>query len=165
MKCPSCGFNNIEGADSCESCQSDLTHPSHPVSKAPSFLQERTIREVPPQKALCVLPKTSLKEVIEKMGKLKASCAIVAQGNCIKGIFTERDLLFRVVGQKKLTDPVENAMTVPAITLNEGDSIAYALNKMSLGGYRHIPILKDERISGVISVRDILEFISKSLVN
>jgi len=82
------------------------------------------------------------------------------------GIFTERDALFRInTDADELGDrPIANYMTPSPQTLEITDKIAFALHRMDVGGYRHIPVLTDGRVSGVISVRDILRYISDHLL-
>jgi CBS domain-containing protein len=46
------------------------------------------------------------------------------------------------------------------VTLETNDRIAFALHKMNVGGYRHIPILFDGKLAGVISIRDILRYLT-----
>ena len=55
-------------------------------------------------------------------------------------------------------------MTESPETLEADDKIAFALHKMDVGGYRHIPILSDGEISGIISVRDILGHLTRELL-
>jgi CBS domain-containing protein len=52
-------------------------------------------------------------------------------------------------------------MTPDPVSLSEDDTLAYAVNKMSVGGYRHIPITRDGKPVGIISVRDLLRYLSK----
>lgn len=57
------------------------------------------------------------------------------------------------------TVPVKSVMTPNPETLEPEDSIAFALNKMSVGGYRHIPIVDGAKPVGVLSVRDVVDFL------
>ncbi len=78
------------------------------------------------------------------------------------GIFTERDVLFRIVdqGRNPATLPLADVMTSDPEVLPEKSNVAYALNKMSLGGFRHIPVVDEEhRPAFVVSVRDIIEYL------
>jgi CBS domain-containing protein len=82
------------------------------------------------------------------------------------GIFSERDALMRLgVNYANLTSrPIRDFMTPNPETVNLTDRIAFALHKMDLGGYRHIPVLDEGQVTGVISVRDILRYISEDLI-
>lgn len=76
------------------------------------------------------------------------------------GILTERDILKKVIGQLDLDSPVGEIMTPNPETVGMDDGIAYALNKMHIGGYRHIPVLdRQDRPVGVVSMRDVVKFI------
>ncbi len=80
----------------------------------------------------------------------------------LTGIFTERDVLFRIVdrGKNPAALPIGDVMTADPETLSVGSAVAYALNMMSVGGFRHIPVVDDEhRPACVISVRDVVEFL------
>jgi CBS domain-containing protein len=86
---------------------------------------------------------------------------LVGSSGRLVGIFTERDVLTKVVFRHDgpLT-PLESVMTPNPETLEAGATINYALNMMSVGGYRHIPIVdRDHKPVGVLSVRDIVDFL------
>ncbi len=58
--------------------------------------------------------------------------------------------------------PISEVMTVNPATLKSRDKIAYALHRMNVGGFRHVPILDDDgRLMGVISIRDILSYLTE----
>ena len=80
----------------------------------------------------------------------------------VNGVFTERDVLFRIVdrGRNPAQLPLQEVMTPDPETLSVRSTVAYALNKMSVGGFRHIPVVDDEdRPAFVVSVRDVVEFL------
>ena len=83
-------------------------------------------------------------------------------GSELTGIFTERDVLFRIVdrGRNPASLPIGEVMTAEPETLSVHATVAYVLNKMSVGGFRHVPVVDDEhRPYGVISVRDVVTFL------
>ena len=97
------------------------------------------------------------------MNEKKFGCILVARNGELQGILTERDIVFRLMSRGKDLSkiPVSEAMTPHPETLAEEDSLAFAVNKMSVGGFRHIPILREGKPVGVISVRDVLRYLSK----
>lgn len=125
-----------------------------------------------PKEPIVVGPQTPVLEAIALMQKEKVGCVLVVRASKLKGIFTERDVLTAVVGRAvdATKTPVRKLMTPNPEYLRITDSIAHALNKMSLGGYRHVPIV-DKTLApvGVISVRDIINylvrFFPKSIMN
>ena len=86
---------------------------------------------------------------------------IVDEAGNLAGIFTERDLLTKAVGPEKAQLPVSAFMTPRPETVRESDSLAYVLHKMDGGGYRHLPVVKNGRPVGMISVRDMLHHITR----
>ncbi len=120
------------------------------------------IKEVPPRAAISVTPKTSVADAIHAMIVRRIGCVLVCEDDQLVGIFTERDVLLRVVesGTNPRITPVSEFMTKNPETLRVTDEVAYALNKMSVGGFRHIPILDPEgRPRFVLSVKDIVNYI------
>jgi CBS domain-containing protein len=78
------------------------------------------------------------------------------------GIFTERDVLARVVGTGVDLDlcPVADLMTREPECLTLDDGIAFALNKMSGGGFRHVPLVDEAgRPTGLVSMRSIVDYL------
>jgi CBS domain-containing protein len=115
-----------------------------------------------PRAPLVVEPLTSVLEAVALMQEHSVGCVLVVRTAKLKGIFTERDVLTGVVGKAidPAKTPVRKLMTPNPEYLRLTDSIAYALNKMSLGGYRHVPIVNKAIVPvGVISIRDIVNYL------
>jgi CBS domain-containing protein len=87
---------------------------------------------------------------------------MVVENDKLVGIFSERDALMKlnVDAAKFLSRPISQFMTADPVTLETNDKIAFALHKMNLGGYRHVPILFHGQLVGVISIRDILRYLT-----
>lgn len=171
MKCPFCGHENIAGEDTCSSCGEDLASldvTAEPQSALEAHLLEDVIMDIPLFTAVCVPQGTSLYEVATKMNEQKSGCVLVMDNDTLVGIVSERDILYKAFKSRE-TDAtqitVDSLMTPSPETLNEDDTIAYALNRMSLGGYRHIPILKDEKVVGLLSVQNIFKYVANHLHN
>ena len=166
-RCPFCGFENIDGSDACDKCEQSLSSLTklRPATEVERSIMKDSICDLVPREPLVVAPTTPLGEVLSRMADRNVGCAIVVREHQVAGIFTERDLLMRLnVEAGSLIDrPVAEFMTSPVETLELDDRIAFALHKMDLGGYRHIPILSEGRITGVISARHILRHISAVL--
>ena len=114
-----------------------------------------------------VLSMTStVTEAIRAMQADHTGCVVVTDDGTVNtkvnGIFTERDVLFRIVdrGRNPAHLPLQDVMTPNPETLSVRSAVAYALNKMSVGGFRNIPVVDDERRPAfVVSVRDVVEFL------
>jgi len=121
---------------------------------------------LPVRRALTVSPHTTVTEAMRMMKSEHNSCVVITddgtRNSKITGIFTERDVLFRVVdrGRNPAALPMREVMTPDPETLSVRSSVASALNMMSVGGFRHIPVVDDEhRPVFTIRVRDVVEFI------
>lgn len=164
MICPNCGHDNLPGAEECSGCLQDLTQLDRPVAtnKVERSLMEDPVRIFCKRKPVLIRPQDSLAKAVQIMldESVGAVLVIDAAGQLV-GILSERDLLTKVAGHH--TDfsalHVEPFMTPNPETVKTSDTLAFALHKMDGGGYRHLPVLKDGRPHGVISVRDMLQHI------
>ncbi|MCA9234126.1 MAG: CBS domain-containing protein [Planctomycetales bacterium] len=163
--CPYCGAEVIEGSDVCDECQHSLTDMSlpEPASDVERGLLRDLVTVLSPHEPLTVSPTATVDEALKKMVAESIGCLVVAEGNRLVGIFTERDALLRVnINAAKLADrPISSVMTPNPATLKADDKIAVALQRMNVGGYRHLPILDGEELVGVISIRDILNYLTE----
>jgi CBS domain-containing protein len=105
-------------------------------------------------------------DAVRAMQRDHCGCVLVTDDGTVEskvnGIFTERDVLFRIVdrGRNPAQLPLSEVMTPNPETLSVRSAVAYALNKMSVGGFRHIPVVDDEyHPAFVVSVRDVVEFL------
>ena len=165
--CPHCGAEYIEGADLCDACQHSLTDMSfpNPKSAVEEGLLEDRIELLAPKKPLTAEVGTNVGDVLKQMVDADIGCVIVVKGDKIKGIFSERDALLKINANvaAHVDQPIETLMTPKPETLDAEDKIAFALHKMHVGGYRHIPITKNDALLGVISIRDILEYLAERI--
>jgi CBS domain-containing protein len=107
-----------------------------------------------------VEPETTVVAAVNAMNEHRIGCVLVQSAGKLVGIFTERDVLTRVIFRDtNSTMTVASVMTKNPETLEETQTIACALNKMSVGGYRHIPIVKRGKPVGVVSIRDLVDFL------
>ena len=166
MLCPSCGHDNIEGVDRCEECLTPLFNRGVPRSDTEGLarsVMEDDLSQLE-QEFLAVPPNTRAIEAVNKMREARLGCALVIENGTLLGIFTERDVLNKLAG-KTAVDPataVKDLMSADPETLSETDSVATALNKMSMGRYRHIPVKKADGSYSVTSIKHVLKYIAKA---
>jgi CBS domain-containing protein len=160
--CPDCGYDNIAGTDECEECGQSLTELSDviPTSPLAKGLVNDSIDSLSPREPVAVSPDEKVGHVLDLLVDNHIGCVLVVDGDDLIGIFSERDALVRLNTEaEELKDrPIKEFMTDSPSTLQGHDTIAYAVHKMSLGGYRHIPILTNGKPTGVISIRDVLRY-------
>lgn len=103
-------------------------------------------------------------KAIRLMKNRGSDCALVVDGGKLVGIFTERDFLYRVIAEQRLPSEtrVGEVMTPDPETLKSGDSIAYAINRMVLRGFRNIPIVDDAgHPISVLNIRHVMEHMNE----
>jgi len=117
---------------------------------------------------ICVAPNTPALEVARLMKDSNSGCALVLDGTRLIGIFTEHDvLLWMTAGPpgsilaNAAEVTVKELMSPNPETLQEKDSVAEALNKMSLGRYRHIPFKKSDGNYSIASIKSVLKYIAQ----
>lgn len=120
------------------------------------------IKNIGVERVITMTDDSLLEDVVKLLQKKHIGSVVLTNDGTISGIFTERDLLMKVVGVyddwKKIE--VKQVMTEDPQCLRPGDEIAYVLNNMHVGGYRHVPIVdEDERPISMISIKDILNWI------
>ncbi|HSA58459.1 MAG TPA: CBS domain-containing protein [bacterium] len=166
MKCPSCGFNNMPGSDECGSCHEDLASLDGvvPRTKIEKILMSDPIKRLSPREAIFILASASVLDAVRAMNQSKMGCILVGSADRLVGILTERDVVLKGIclGKDLGKTAVADLMTPDPERLTDGDTLAYAVNRMSVGGYRHLPIERAHRTTGIISVRDVLNYLSKS---
>lgn len=112
---------------------------------------------------VCIEPTTPLSAAIEAMKKDEGGCAIVCEGERVVGIFTERDLLTKVVGNDvDMQAPVSNWMSPAVSTLTPDATIGDAVSLMNDKSFRNIPLVKDGKLVGSISVFDVIFYLAES---
>jgi CBS domain-containing protein len=166
MNCPNCGCTNLPGSETCSNCQHDLTTWDQPLprDRIERSLMEESVSILPRHTPTTVLPDAPLREAIARMLANNVGAVLVVDAaDRLLGILSERDLLKKVAGiHEPYADlPVSRFMTARPETVALTDTLNFALHKMDAGGYRHVPVVQDGRAISVISVRDMIEHITR----
>jgi CBS domain-containing protein len=122
------------------------------------------ISDVKRAAAVTVPPDAPVAKAVDLMRARKVSAVLVverAKAKRLLGIFTERDLVNRALPARGWAKArVDRFMTKAPEALRARDPLAYGVNKMSVGGFRHVPIVDDAgRPAGILSARDVLDFV------
>ena len=163
MTCPACGFDNIAGEDECELCGTPLTASDRPAphSRFEARLIGGRLSGLSSRTPLMVPRDLPVREAVETMRAEKVDAALVIYRGRLVGIFTERDALLKLAGKELAGRTVGDAMTRDPVVLREGDSIAVAINKMAVGGFRHIPLVDRAGPTGIVTARDVFHRIAE----
>ncbi len=166
MICPACGFENLQGLDECENCGADLRTADIP---APGTGFEARMVNVPlaavsPRAPLTIDAEASASDAVGQMQAAGVGCLIVEDGDgWVVGIVSERDLVMKLDGAPLDGATVAQLMTPDPVVLRPDDTIAVAIHKMAVGGFRHIPLVQNGHATGIVSARDLFKHILEAL--
>ena len=166
MICPVCQFDNFEGSDECENCGADLRSVDVPRPETPLERQlvVEHLSELGHREPIVLPAEASVGEAVAAMQAGKVGSVLVLEVGRLAGIFTERDALLRMAGRALATTPLGDVMTRDPVVLREDDSIAVAIHKMAVGGFRHIPLVaEDGHVSGIVTAQDVMRHILQLL--
>ncbi len=137
------------------------------IAQERAFDEERVLRQ--PIRTLPTLqpPITcergaTVRQAIEIMQRERTDCVLVVDLGRLVGVFTERDVLTKVAARGVDIDRLRigTLMTPNPDCLSMDHELAYALNQMSIGEYRHVPLVDDHgRPTGVVSMRHIVDYL------
>ncbi|MEJ8475543.1 CBS domain-containing protein [Roseibium algae] len=104
---------------------------------------------------------TPLSDICKVLAEKGIGAIIVTDGNGhIEGIISERDIVKSIGrnGPESLSLPVGDIMTRSVVTCTEADTINDVMSKMSQGRFRHVPVVKDGKVYGLISIGDVVKY-------
>ena len=165
MICPVCQYRNFVGDDLCENCGADLraSDTPEPATGFHGRLLGIHLDELGAPAPELVGPDEDVTDVIERMHRDRIDCLLVTEGGNLVGIFTDRDALIKLAGHGPEHRPISELMTRDPVVLRQDDTIAVAINKMAVGGFRHVPIVDGKRPVAVVSARDVFRHIATRL--
>jgi CBS domain-containing protein len=103
-------------------------------------------------------PDQTVRDAARLLNEREIGAVLIVEGKSLVGIFTERDLLRRVVARNRSLDKtrLEEVMTRDPITATPAEDRENAIRKMQQVGCRHLPIMVGENVVDVVSIRDLL---------
>jgi len=133
-----------------------------PNTELGQSILDTSVAHLGPKLPFIVSPETPVSEVISSLRENHIGCVLIGSSEYIEGIFSERDALNKVAShyEEVADQPISRFMTSDPESLDATTPIAFALNEMSLGHFRHLPVTYQGKLEGVISIRDMLQFLS-----
>jgi CBS domain-containing protein len=121
-------------------------------------MHRKVVPDIVSQQKIELLPaSTTVRAAARNMAERHIGAVLVGQDGKLQGIFTERDLLMRVVA--RVRDPDSTAlgevMTADPDTVGPNDLASLALERMRTSGYRHVPVVQNGAVVGIVSLRDL----------
>src|SRR6266699_1763212 len=107
-----------------------------------------------------VEPDVKLSAAIKALTERKIGAVLVMSQGRIEGILSERDIV-RALGERGaavLEEPVSAVMTRKVVSCKEADTVAAIMEMMTSGKFRHLPVVEDDRVVGLISIGDIVKW-------
>ena len=160
--CPVCRFENFAGDDTCANCGTDLWNADTP-QPATSFrgrLLGLSLDALGAPAPNMIDAATPIEDAIARMQSEGIDCLLVVENDALVGIFTDRDAILKVAGKLEGGQTVRDVMTPDPVILRSGDPVAVAINKMAVGGFRHVPIVKAGVPVAVVSAKDVFRHLA-----
>jgi len=106
-----------------------------------------------------IAPPAALSEAMELMGANKIGSVLVVKDGALVGILSERDVVRHLSesGAAGMATPVGDVMTPDPITCKPSDPLIVVMKAMTDGNFRHMPVISDGKMAGLISIRDVVK--------
>jgi CBS domain-containing protein len=120
----------------------------------------RSILDTKGHDILSVEPDTKLSAAIKMLGERKIGAVLVMSQGKVDGILSERDIV-RVLaerGARVLDEPVNDVMTRKVVSCRQSDTVGGIMEMMTLGKFRHLPVIEEGRVVGLISIGDVVKW-------
>jgi CBS domain-containing protein len=110
-------------------------------------------------------PDEAVRDVAERMERNGVGAVLVVEGDALRGLFSERDLLRRVVvpGHDPAATKLESVMTPEPVTLDVNAHVRSCAELLRERGFRHLPVMEDGRPVGILSGRDFTDYVVQGL--
>ena len=105
---------------------------------------------------LTVSEDATLGDAARAMAERGVGAVVVLDGESISAILTERDVMKAVAAGKDGSAPVTEWMTRHPDTIEPSDTTDHAASLMIHGGFRHLPVVEDRKVVGIVSIRDLM---------
>jgi len=124
-------------------------------------LRKDSVSRLLPSEPLSVERTSTVGDTVELMRRENVGCVLVCDDGQLVGLFTERDLMRRVLAVgKPLSLPIEDVMTQNPVTVGPREAIRLAVRRMEAGGHRHLPVIDEgNRPVGILSVKRVVRFL------
>ena len=108
---------------------------------------------------ISVTPEITLGAAVKLLSERRIGAVLVMSGHVLDGILSERDIV-RVIGERgadALSEPVGHVMTRKVVSCKPADTVVAIMEKMTTGKFRHLPVIHEDRIVGLISIGDVVK--------
>ena len=120
----------------------------------------RAILDTKGHNVLSVEPGAKLSAAIKLLSERRIGAVLVMSQGRMEGILSERDVV-RVLGERGaavMDEPVSGVMTRKVISCREKDTVSEIMETMTHGKFRHLPVVEDSKVVGLISIGDVVKW-------
>lgn len=124
------------------------------------MLVQQILNSKPEQKAVTIAPDATISEAAQLMSRHRIGAVVVSSdGETVEGVLSERDIVRELArsGDSCLSGKVRDYMTREVETCAKGASADELLTRMTEGRFRHLPVVEDGKMIGVISIGDVVK--------
>ena len=119
----------------------------------------RAILDAKGRQVVSIGADAKLSSAVKTLSERRIGALLVMAGGKIEGVLSERDIV-RELGERGpavLDEPVRAVMTAKVMTCRRSDTVAYLMERMTEGKFRHLPVVEDGQVVGLISIGDVVK--------
>jgi CBS domain-containing protein len=119
----------------------------------------RAILDAKGRQVVSIGADAKLSSAVKTLSERRIGALLVMAGGKIEGILSERDIV-RELGERGpqvLDEPVRTVMTAKVMTCRRSDTVAWLMEQMTEGKFRHLPVVEDGQVVGLISIGDVVK--------
>lgn len=120
----------------------------------------RAILDLKGRDVVTIAPEKTLADAAALLSENRIGALVVVVGERVSGILSERDIVRAVArdGEAALANKVSDKMTGTVVTCGPQDTMAAVMNRMTAGRFRHLPVVDNGRLAGIVSIGDVVKF-------
>jgi CBS domain-containing protein len=121
----------------------------------------RAILDLKGRDVVTIAPERTLGEAARLLSEHKiGSLVVIGAGHRVSGILSEREIVKTVsrMGARALEIPITDVMTREVVVCGPHDNMAHLMNRMTAGRFRHLPVVEEGRLAGIVSIGDVVKF-------
>jgi CBS domain-containing protein len=120
----------------------------------------RAILDLKGRDVVTIAPEKTLADAAGLLSENRIGAHVVVVGERVSGILSERDIVRAIAnaGETALANKVSDKMTGTVVTCGPQDTMAAVMNRMTAGRFRHLPVVDNGRLAGIVSIGDVVKF-------
>jgi CBS domain-containing protein len=120
----------------------------------------RAILDLKGRDVVTIAPDKTLADAAGLLSENRIGALVVVVGERVSGILSERDIVRAIAnaGETALANKVSDKMTGTVVTCGPQDTMAAVMNRMTAGRFRHLPVVDNGRLAGIVSIGDVVKF-------